>query len=504
MEGSTMKYCRFCGKQIRDTDKFCPSCGNPLQPNEEQKEGSPAEKYENLHKSRRYKRLKLVVALGVATVAFTTVSILYVLITGKQNINSEHQLSVSVTTTDSLTDSGSEKENDLDIKDNENNANNSNICNAFEEYNGQIQYAKYMAEEKGFLLTSDSDEQIIISRDGTEVKDWEDNSQGIVPEASNEEYLGGGSPIMNDRNGVVVTWTKELQSDLSGTVYTLRAYDKSSNVIFKIDSNAAYFKTEGKENLLADLPTYQNVAYVGNGVFNFGSFMVNIDDQKVFDSYGENFENGYGVSVHGIRDVHGNFVINGETNTEFQEIAGYGNFLNQFSNGLFYEGSTQKFYDINLNVVIDFSEYDVYSTNMTFIDGLCAVTIKNPDNVLLYGLIDTKGNWVYGPTDSARELWTFYPYSGRLSKNKILFGTLGAGYQVYDLTDQEFIYLPVSNYDNNDIVVLGGYVYYLTEGKIKCYDIENEEECAFPSEQGLTERIAELNDVINEGNVLTY
>ena len=44
----------------------------------------------------------------------------------------------------------------------------------------------------------------------------------------------------------------------------------------------------------------------------------------------------------------------------------------------------------------------------------------------------------------------------------------------------------------------------MTEGKIKCYDIENEEECAFPSEQGLTERIAELNDVINEGNVLTY
>ena len=72
-----------------------------------------------------------------------------------------------------------------------------------------------------------------------------------------------------------------------------------------------------------------------------------------------------------------------------------GNF-GQYSEGVFY-ASGGRFYDIDLNLVIDLSQYNIISSCPSFKDGKCYLMIKNPNGVKYETEIDHSGKFIYEP-----------------------------------------------------------------------------------------------------------
>ncbi len=509
-------FCKKCGKEIRQEAVFCPNCGAPVsrfnltgkifckhcgkEITYSQKSGEqPSEKNE---KKRKIGWKRVLIIAGVAVAAAVVCFLTYI----PQNQPEEAEVVANSSDMETILDSEEGVDTNVHSPTPE-------LAETVEQYQGTINEAFYLDLDKLIMIELNNGERHYINLDGTCASDTVtlqsqyfsqrsvDNFVNIYDEeisfSSDKSALysyGGG--VTSTPEGDVI-WVQTETSDLNGTVNTLTAYDEFQSQIFQIDSNDPIFTEPGhsKDDLKDSIGYNCNgVSYCGGRIFCVADILINIDTGEKFENYGENFSSGYGISIHGIRDVHGNFVIDATTSPAFRRIVNEGSDFTQFQDGLFYVSDLKGFYDINLNCVLNLSQYNITSDSLRFQDNLCAVELKNPDGDALYGLIDKQGNWVFGPSDDT-DLPIFYPYDGRISASKVLFGGSITTGKIYDLKDQIFTAIPLYHPYAEDIALLGGYCYYLESGELKCYDIEQEMECEFPSEEKLSERIEEFSDI---------
>ena len=505
-----MKYCTNCGKAVKDEAGYCPYCGKAVA----EHKTSPAQKQQNHFSQRNESRScgemrgkrkigwkgALIIA-GVAAAAAAAGFLIYL----SKNQPKDAGTAASSFNTETTPDSE-------EGKDTYAHSTASEPAETVEQYQGMISEAFYLDLDKLIMIELNNGERHYINLDGTcasdsitlqsqyfcqrSVDDFVNIYDEEISFSSDKGALYSYDGITSTPEGDVI-WVQTETSDLNGTVNTLTAYDEFQNVIFQMDSNDPIFSEPGrsKDDLKNSVGYNCNgVSYCGGRIFCVADILINIDTGEKFENYGENFSSGYGISIHGIRDVHGNFVIDAATSPAFRQIVNEDSGFTQFQDGLFYVSNSKRFYDINLNCVLDLSQYNITSDSLRFQDNLCAVELRNPDGDALYGLIDKQGNWVFGPSDDT-DLPIFYPYDGRVSASKVLFGgTLTTG-KIYDLKDQTFAAIPLYHPYAEDIALLGGYCYYLESGELKCYDIEQETECEFPSEEKLSERTGEFSDI---------
>ncbi len=433
---------------------------------------------------------------------------------GRDNVLDESEAmteSISNTTTAS-SDSGF----DMDSSESQtamiSNSESTAESNTIEQYQGMIDEAYYLDKDQLFLLKLTNGNQILVELDGRcsskDLGDLQSRYLGLSSLNDLKDIYGVVQSFSDDPDALYsyhavastpygdIIWVQTETSDINGTTSTLTAYDEWGNEIYKLDSNNPIFSESGrsKDDLRNSVGDGCNgVSYRGDGIFGVANLLINIDTGEIFADYGEDFNEGYSISVEGIRDTHGQFVIDATSSPAFQEIVNDDSIFTQFYNGLFYESVSQKFYDINLNCIIDLSQYDIISEDLKFNDNLCAVRLKNPDKVALYGIIDKNGDWVFEPSDDT-DLPNFYPYNGRLSINKI---ELGSAYniaynKIYDLESQDFIFTPIYG---DEVANLGGYCFFLSSGELRCYDIEDEKECEFPSVDDINKRVDEFSAI---------
>lgn len=506
-----MKYCTNCGKPIKDEVGYCPYCGKAVAENKSnpvpkqqnyypQRNGS--QPLEKMRKKRKIGRKGALIIAAVATSIAVSGSLIYI------SMNQPEDAGTVASSSDTETIPDSKEEKDTHVH-----STVSEPAETVEQYQGTIDEAFYLDLDKLIMIELNNGERHYINLDGTCASDSVTLQSQYFCQRSVDDFVniydeeisfssdkgalysyGGG--VTSTPEGDVI-WVQTETSDLNGTVNTLTAYDEFQNVIFQIDSNDPIFTEPGhSKDDLKDSVGYNcnGVSYCGGRIFCVADILINIDTGEKFENYGENFSSGYGISIHGIRDVHGNFVIDAAKSPAFRQIVNEGSDFTQFQDGLFYVSDLKRFYDINLNCVLDLSQYKITSDSLQFQDNLCAVELKNPDGDALYGLIDKQGNWVFGPSDDT-DLPIFYPYDGRISASKVLFGSSVTAGKTYDLKDQMFTEIPLYHPYAEDIALLGGYCYYLESGELKCYDIEQEMECEFPSEEKLSERIEEFSDI---------
>lgn len=135
------------------------------------------------------------------------------------------------------------------------------------------------------------------------------------------------------------------------------------------------------------------------------------------------------------------------------------------SEGLFLSKTSKKFKDMQLNEIIDLSNYDLISRNgnigdeqYIFKDGYCGKEAQNENGIPFYGVIDTIGNWVVELTDTLSVQWD--KYYGKITDTKIRLGS-----KPYDIDTQQIQDIPSSINDNNSAVCDKNYYYVDETGK---------------------------------------
>jgi hypothetical protein len=178
--------------------------------------------------------------------------------------------------------------------------------------------------------------------------------------------------------------------------------------------------------------------------FKTGSFYSDMSGIESFSAL-RNMDNGYGVYYSGdlgegynITDIVGNvYAVNASGQNQIvlsdvgfsyyaknpmstdivKSLQASNNeyvFLGNYKEGLFYYGNdhetggtagflkdslksyTRGFYDIDGNLTIDLSEYDIVGTP-EFTDGYCMLSMANPQGSLFYTIIDKKGTRMFEP-----------------------------------------------------------------------------------------------------------
>jgi len=214
-----------------------------------------------------------------------------------------------------------------------------------------------------------------------------------------------------------------------------------------------------------------------------------------------NIENGYGIFYSGVEnvdDVIGSiYSINADlqqkeilTDVGFATDGGYA-IVGRYKNGLFFykdnseavksmgvladylTNYTEGFYDIDGNLVIDLSQYNIQATPEFTDDGYCLLTMANPQGDQFYTIIDTHGNMNFearpqegvsmqynGETQHA-----FYPIV--LSCGRVVMHDSDNDYYIIDTSGEKVVDLgkvgSVSDFSEDAAMVKDntGFVYYI-------------------------------------------
>lgn len=285
-------------------------------------------------------------------------------------------------------------------------------------------------------------------------------------------YLVDKSPMIlatifeeNPTSSVAKLVLKDVKGDIQYSVST----DDESLKSNKID--VKYFKSSTLK-----------VDYIGDGIVYLKdmpySYFVNIKTKEVFkDTYQahSSYINGYmsyrSVDGNGILDVHGNQVL-GSTSKTLDCT---------YSNGVYYNYTDKKFYDLDGNTIIDLSEFDVESSDKysgisaekklgeyVFDEcGYCNIVINNPSGKKYYGIINKNGEWI-------KELQsTEIRYKKELYEDVILYED-HEGYKVYDVKNKKDIGITMTSTNQSfvkDNFFKGNYI-DIKDGKIYMYNFK--------------------------------
>lgn len=323
----------------------------------------------------------------------------------------------------------------------------------------------------------------------------------MVDTAHNNGYY-----VITDYDGNVITSKYVSSADRFFKIYNLNdepliaafvfndtATTSEGQVVFKTkDGKDKYVFSTEDDNMKSngiDVSYLKNtdtsLSYVGDGMVYLhnwykNSYFLNLETKEIFkdtfNAHGD-YINGYlsfnGNGGCGIVDTHGNNIMKSDM-PRLQCI---------YSQGLYYNCTDNKFYNIEGECVIDLSQYDVknpykwsgtndYRIKRYVFDenGICSITVNNPSGKEYNGLINTKGEWLIElQTDSIS-------YFTSIGNNRLILNTK-TGYMAYDITTKEYIGKSIDIITND---MLYGYhdgtVVYVTNGEIYSYNFKTEKE----------------------------
>lgn len=201
-----------------------------------------------------------------------------------------------------------------------------------------------------------------------------------------------------------VVWIKERKETPQESLIILRALDEKGEEIYSIDTKSEYFDDEEDainsfkycEQIRSDSIS-GTVCTLYETLAGTTPFMrVNLSNKKILPaSFGTTQEiiDDYFIYDSQVYNIDGEIVDINEENSDV--LSGSG----PFSNGLIFNREKQAFYDKNLNMAIDLSDYNVINDDAHFQDGVCILEMNSPSGTIFYGVIDTSGNWVIDPVE---------------------------------------------------------------------------------------------------------
>lgn len=259
--------------------------------------------------------------------------------------------------------------------------------------------------------------------------------------------------------------------------------DRYADEIYAIGTDDDAFKLNNIDvKYLKNTDT--NLSYVGDGMAYLsnkyhGSYFINLETKEVFEDkfkgHGDYIDGylSYNNGRCGIIDKHGNNILDTTVAPKLQCL---------YSQGLYYNCTDNKFYDINGNCKIDLSNYDVENPykytgsydgkvkKYVFDEaGLCKIIVNNPSGKKYYGLIDTEGKWVIELQPEE------FSYFKQVGDNLILLQK-GGYYVVYNIVNKEYVgaSIEISQQDTPKNFH-DGVLVYLDDGKLNIYDYNIEE-----------------------------
>lgn len=250
-----------------------------------------------------------------------------------------------------------------------------------------------------------------VTSDNKQIFDLFDNNvqERFIKDSAHEKILGICKMDTKD-----VIWVWESQETPMSSLFIIKGFDEKGTELCRIESSNQSF-SEGKAELFKYIT---HVQYTGDTTCEIlytqtnynGLFIINVETGEILEP-NKLFSEGYATASNKIVDVHGN-IIHSFSDSSFSKLADY-------NEGVFFNAITKKFYDINLNEVIDLSNYDlVYWGNewiedYVFEDGYCGIEAKNESGTRFFGVIDLNGNWVVEMTDIRSGM--FDTYDGKVT-----------------------------------------------------------------------------------------
>ncbi len=451
-------YCEKCGYKLTGKEKYCPKCGGEVNGSDK---GRKPEK-----QGKRHKSIRGIVIFVCVLVILIAGLILYFYFNRTKEENDDVQVQSETAEIEENTRTKSETE---EIN-----------------YQGMVMDYRYLDKDELFCLKLTNDEMVYVDLNGkvqqpdklnsdyldteaianddgrvydTEIYDINGNNVGdrFIKDSDHEQLLG--ICRMDDYDVVCVLSFEETPSS---SLAIVKVYDEKGNELCRVDSDNEYFK-----NGFETFKRFDWVEYAGDTVCRIVDssddrvFSINVETGELLSPTG-NFSDGYAVVYTDdgkkIQDLHGNYAtdLSGE---EFEQVMDY-------SNGMFMSLSAKAFYDLNLNKVIDLSQYNpIWIENadvgrrrdwreadgeFVFKDGFCNVWVKNESGTDFRGIIDTSGNWVIELSDTQTS-----EYKERISRTKIRIGS-----QIYDLETKSYTDLPS---DMNEYELVNGRYYYIND-----------------------------------------
>ena len=208
-------------------------------------------------------------------------------------------------------------------------------------------------------------------------------------------------------------------------------------------------KTYGMPGLIIDL----NTGEIRKDVMS----VPNVEDTIDASGYRSAFSLGdLSTGYHAIVDIYGNVIINCDD---------YSMLIGKLSDGVFFNENDLCFYDLDLNRVLDLSEYPLASSEFNelyFKDGYCALHATSNDDVDFYSLIDKNGEFIIDWTEE-EDTYTFR-YIEKLNDDTLCVKYNGNQY-AFDITTSEMTELPAS------YTQVGEKLYYTEDGKLYYYSL---------------------------------
>lgn len=358
--------------------------------------------------------------------------------------------------------------------------------NTIAAFQGEIERYKYLDRDERFLfclrdgeyVITDLNGEIIENADGKLKSDYltveDDGVQDVfgndvedrfIQDEEHEKILSVCR--MEDRD---VIWVWESQETPLDTKILIKGYDEEGNELCRINSDDPQIE---KENMSDNFKDITHIEYSGDVTCRIVDknrrdlFSVNIETGELLDPRGE-FSDGFAVVEfdHYIQDIHGNTVKELPYDI-FKKTANY-------REGLFFSGTSKKFYDVELNERIDLSDYNIsyggdeWKEEYSFKDGYCGIEAINENGTRFYGVINQEGDWVVEMSDTLSVQGD--EYGGKATETKLKLGK-----RFYDIETKEFTSPPEGVWEKDPDLVNGIY-YFLNdeEGNFYCYDVDKD------------------------------
>ena len=285
-------------------------------------------------------------------------------------------------------------------------------------------------------------------------------------------------------DGRVLLWTIKQEDTIDGSNMVLKARNPDGSVFYQCDttkeefSNIEYVSDFYKELLQAGADSESEFSYCGAGIYRVGSSpRAYISVEKGMSAAESEY-----TAITSLGNIRYVAIKNGnmETLPGWENMASHWNGEAVLSDGLVfldgYENTANGakypagFYDVNLNCVIDLSQYNVLFVGQDepqFLNGYAVLQLRNPDGVLFWGVMNRNGEWVAEPRkgnvkrvmpsvngvlvhiDDGSESGCIYDETGAevmSMYHMALNGYVGYARDTYTIHDG-YLYLTLSDYD---------------------------------------------------------
>lgn len=217
-----------------------------------------------------------------------------------------------------------------------------------------------------------------------------------------------------------ILWTVRREDSILGTKVVFTAWVKdeatsSLKVYFQFDTSQEEFEGMNADDIYKTMTENSGrFTYSGNGVYRIKP--LSYSDRIVFESVYKGTSEASSKYFLEYSGGHGTILYLSVRNANLETLPGWNNIMShrsgypQMREGLiFMDAQTNEanaryypagFYDVNLNCVIDLSQYDIVPISYNdpcFMNGYAVLQMRNPDGVPFWGVLKKDGTWSAEP-----------------------------------------------------------------------------------------------------------